>query len=417
VKFPGQGVEPHRKLGWIVRSSLDPSATYADVAVHGNGLTSLQYRREQGGQTYQLPSMVSAPDVVQLERKGKMFIMSVARYGEPFRRTELNELDLGNDVYVGLFVCSHNPKVSERGIFSNVRIIVPPAEAWQPYRDYIGSNMEVLRLDSPTLKVIYTSPGSFQAPNWTRDGKALIFNQDGKLYRFDLAAKTAAPIDTGAVASNNNDHVLSFDGTQLGISSSADDVKASVVYTVPVAGGTPRRITQAGPSYFHGWSPDAKTLFYTAQRDGEFDIYRIPADGGDEVRLTTAKGLDDGPESTPDGRWIFFNSSRTGRMQIWKMRPDGSEQQQITGDEFNNWFPHIAPDGKSMVVLSFLADVDPTDHPFYKQVYLRQMDLEGGGARVIAYVYGGQGTINVPSWSPDSTSIAFVSNSALPVPR
>jgi len=142
VKFLGQGVEAHRKLGWIVRSSLDPSATYADVAVHGNGLTSLQFRREQGGQTYQLPSMVNGPDVVQLERDGKMFTMSVARYGEPFRRTELNELDLGNDVYVGLFVCSHNPKVSERGVFTNVRIVVPPPEGWRPYRDYIGSNLE-----------------------------------------------------------------------------------------------------------------------------------------------------------------------------------------------------------------------------------------------------------------------------------
>ena len=115
------------------------------------------------------------------------------------------------------------------------------------------------------------------------------------------------------------------------------------------------------------------------------------ADGGDEVRLTNAKGVDDGPESTPDGRWIFFNSSRTGRMQIWKMRPDGTEQQQITGDEFNNWFPHIAPDGKSMVVVSFLSDVDPADHPFYRQVYIRQMDLEGAGAKVLAYAQRGPG--------------------------
>jgi Tol biopolymer transport system component len=158
-------------------------------------------------------------------------------------------------------------------------------------------------------------------------------------------------------------------------------------------------------------------LFFTGLRDGELDVYKISADGGDEVRLTNAKGVDDGPESTPDGRWIFFNSSRTGRMQIWKMRPDGTEQQQITGDEFNNWFPHIAPDGKSMVVVSFLSDVDPADHPFYRQVYIRQMDLEGAGAKVLAYVYGGQGTMNVPSWSPDGKSIAFVSNTALPAPH
>ena len=415
--FPGQGVEEHRKLGWIIRTSLDADDTYVDAAIHGNGLTSLQYRAVKGGPTMQLPSAVVAPDVIQLERKGKMFIMSVARYGEPFTRTELTELDLGDDVYVGLFVCAHNPKVSERAVFSNVRIVVPPPAGWRPYRDYIGSNLEVMKIGSPALKVLYTAPGSFQAPNWTRDGKSLIYNADGKLYRFDLGTKTPTPIDTGTVTRNNNDHVLTFAGDMLGISSSAGDSDGSVVFTMPTTGGSPTRITKASPSYFHGWSPDGTFLFYTAQRNDEFDIYKIPAGGGDEIRLTTAKGLDDGPESTPDGRWIFFNSARTGRMQIWKMRPDGTEQQQITGDEFNNWFPHIAPDGKSMVVLSFLSDVDPSDHPFYKQVYLRQMNLEGAEAKVIAYVYGGQGTINVPSWSPDSTSIAFVSNSALTAPH
>ena len=418
AKFIGQGVEAHRKLGWIVRSSLDADATYADAAIHGNGLASLQYRSVKGGPTYQLPSMASGPDVIQLERRGKQFTMSVARYGETFTRTELTELELPDEVYVGLFVCAHNPKVSEQAVFSNVRIVVPPAEGWRPYRDYIGSNLELMDVSKPDLKVLYTEPGSFQAPNWTRDGKSLIYNASGKLYKFDLATRTPTLLDSGAVQSNNNDHVLSFDGTMLGISSSsADDGNRSVVYKMPSSGGAPTRMTKGSPSYFHSWSPDGTFMYYTAQREGDFDIYKIPSAGGEEIRLTTAKGLDDGPESTPDGRWIFFNSARTGRMQIWKMRPDGTEQQQITGDEYNNWFPHVAPDGKSMVILSFLADVDPAEHPFYRQVYLRQMDLEGASARVIAYVFGGQGTINVPSWSPDSKSIAFVSNSALTAPH
>jgi TolB protein len=418
ARFIGAGTEAHRKLGWMVRSTLDPDATYVDAAIHGDGLASLQYRPVRGGTTLQLPSAVKAPDVFQLERKGRTFVMSVARYGETFTRTDLAELDLGDEVYVGLFVCAHNAKVSERAVFSNVRVVVPPPAGWRPYRDYIGSNLETMRIDGPDRRVLHTDPGSIQAPNWTRDGKALIFNGSGRLYRFDLATRIPAPIDTGFATSNNNDHVLSFDGSLLGISHhSPDDGNRSVIYTLPLAGGTPTRITRNSPSYFHSWSPDGKFLFYTGQRDGELDVYRIAATGGDEVRLTTAKGVDDGPESTPDGRWIYFNSARTGRMQIWRMRPDGTEQQQITGDEFNNWFPHIAPDGKSMVVLSFLPDVDPSDHPFYRQVYLRHMDLEGIGARVIAYVYGGQGTINVPSWSPDSQSIAFVSNTALPAPH
>ena len=196
-----------------------------------------------------------------------------------------------------------------------------------------------------------------------------------------------------------------------------EDERRSVVYTLPVTGGTPKRITAKSPSYLHGWSPDGKSLVFTGGRDGEFDIYRIPAEGGEEVRLTTTPGVDDGPEYSPDGQWIYFNSTRTGRMQIWRMRPDGSDQQQITNDEFNNWFPHLSPDGRSMVIISYGQDVKPEDHPFYKHVYLRMLRADGSEPRVIAYVFGGQGTINVPSWSPDGTRLAFVSNSALTAPH
>jgi Tol biopolymer transport system component len=152
---------------------------------------------------------------------------------------------------------------------------------------------------------------------------------------------------------------------------------------------------------------------YVGERHDEFDIYKIPAAGGDEIRLTTATGLDDGPAYTPNGRYIYFNSTRSGLMQIWRMRPDGSGQEQVTNDGFNNWFPHISPDGKWIVYLSFGQDVAPDDHPFYKHVLLRLMRIGGGPARVIAYLYGGQGTINVPSWSPDSRRLAFVSNSVM----
>jgi Tol biopolymer transport system component len=221
-------------------------------------------------------------------------------------------------------------------------------------------------------------------------------------------------VNTGFASSNNNDHVLSFDGRTLAISHhSAEDHNASIVYTVPVGGGTPRRVTKLGPSYLHGWSPDGKFLVYTGQRGGEFDIYRIPVDGGDETRLTSVPGLDDGPEYSPDGRDIYFNSVRSGTMQIWRMRADGTAPQQITSDQYNNWFPHVSPDGRWIVFLSFMKDVAPDDHPFYKQVYLRLMPTAGGPPRVVGYVYGGQGTINVPSWSPDSRRVAFVSNTDL----
>ena len=188
----------------------------------------------------------------------------------------------------------------------------------------------------------------------------------------------------------------------------------SHIYTLPVEGGKPKRVTARGPSYFHGWSPDARELIFTGDRDGAIDIYKIPAAGGEEQRLTNADGVDDGPEFTSDGKWIYFNSSRTGRMQIWRMTASGADQHQVSDDGFNNWFPHISPDGKWIAMLSYLPDVAAGDHPFYRQVSLRVMPVGGGPARVIAYLYGGQGTMNVPSWSPDSKRLAFVSNSAEP---
>ena len=207
--------------------------------------------------------------------------------------------------------------------------------------------------------------------------------------------------------------MLSFDGTMLAISDQSQGDNRSTVYTVPVGGGTPKRITPVGPSYLHGWSPDGKFLVYTGGRDNEYDIYRIPSDGsGPEVNLTKSKGLDDGPEYSPDGRYIYFNSLRSGTMQIWRMeRGRHRIPQQVTSDEYNNWFPHVSPDGQWIAFLSFPKEVSPADHPYYKRVYLRLMPAGSGFPRVIAYIYGGQGTINVPSWSPDGRMLAFVSNS------
>jgi TolB protein len=184
---------------------------------------------------------------------------------------------------------------------------------------------------------------------------------------------------------------------------------------VAATGGQPRQITPRGPSYLHSWSPDSRQLLFTGQRNQNFDIYRVPAAGGSEVRLTTAQGLDDGPEYTPDGKYIYFNSNRTGTMQIWRMRADGSQQQPVTTtNEYQDWFPHVSPDGKWLVFVSFLKEEVPAgDHPFYKHVYLRLLPISGKGQpKVIAYLYGGQGTINTPSWSPDSKRLAFISNSA-----
>jgi TolB protein len=414
AQFIGKGVEPHRKIGWIVRSSLDPNSPHVVAVVHGDGRTSLQFRRTKGAITEENIFTIMGADVLELERKGDTYTASMARFGDALATEQISDLALGDEVYVGLYVCSHNKDVIEKAVFSNVRITVPARDDFVPYRDYIGSDLEILDVASGSRLTIYHVSDSLQAPNWTRDGKALIYNRNGRLYRFDLAQGTPMELNTGFATSNNNDHVLSFDGKMLAISHHIrEEQNQSNVFTLPAQGGMPNRITTKGPSYLHSWSPDGKWLIYTGGRNGEFDIYKISANGGEETNLTNSKGLDDGPEYTPDGKYIYFNSTRSGLMQIWRMKPDGSQPEQITNDEYNNWFPHFSPDGKWIVYLAFPKEVRPDDHPFYKRVYLRLMPAAGGPSRIVAYVYGGQGTINVPSWSPDSKRLAFVSNTDL----
>ena len=418
ARFIAVGGDPHRKMGWTIRASLATGSPHLSAVVHGNGLASLQLRRSVGATTEEVKSRDSLsvnPDaLIQLERRDGVYLMSVAQFGDTLATQELTGVALPDTVYVGVFVCAHDSAAVERAELTNVRVTVPAPADFVAYRDYIGSRLEVLDVGTGNATVVREYRGSFQAPNWTRDGKALVYAQEGRLYRFDLASRIPTVINTGSARRNNNDHVLSFDGRLLGISNhTVEDSGASIVFTLPATGGTPTRITARGPSYLHGWSPDAKWLVYTGQRNGELDVYKIAASGGEEIRLTDAPGLDDGAEFTPDGNWIYFNSSRRGKMQLWRMRPDGSEQQQVTDDGFNNWFPHISPDGKWIAYLSFPADIPADDHPFYKHVLLRLMPIGGGQSRVIAYLYGGQGTINVPSWSPDGKRLAFVSNSVI----
>ncbi len=226
------------------------------------------------------------------------------------------------------------------------------------------------------------------------------------MYRLPVAGGSPEPIDTGFANRCNNDHGFSLDGSRMAISDQSRGGK-SLIYVLAAGGGTPTLVTSNGPSYFHGWSPDGSTLAYCGERNGEFDVYAIPVDGGGEKRLTSAKGLDDGPDYTPDGQFIYFNSERSGTMQIWRMKPDGSQQERMTSDDFNNWFPHPSPDGKWLVFLSYEKGV--AGHPANQIVWLRLMPLAGGPIEELARFFGGQGTINVPSWSPDSQKVAFVS--------
>ncbi|MEO9892808.1 biopolymer transporter TolR [Aurantibacter sp.] len=417
VEFVGDGVDPHRKVGWIVKNSLDPNSKHVNASTHGDGLTTLQYRKEIEAETEELVSTATNPDVIQLERRGNSYIMSTAKYGKEFTSVKLDSFEMDNEVYVGIYVCSHNPDVVESAIYRNVRIVRPVASDYQPYRDFIGSNLEIMNVETGHRKILYQSAHSIQAPNWTIDGKKLIYNSKGHLYNYEISTNAITPLNTGFAINNNNDHVLSFDGRLLGISNhNKDDEGNSSIYYLPVDGDSlPKKVTKSGlgASYLHGWSPNNKKMIFTGNRDGAYNIFTVDVASGKEERLTDYTTLDDGSEYSPDGKYIFFNSARTGKMQLWRMKANGKKQTQLTFDEYNDWFPHVSPDKKWIAFISFPADIDPSSHPFYEHCLLRIVPYEGGEPKIIGYIYGGQGTINVPSWSPDSKKIAFVTNTRL----
>lgn len=274
----------------------------------------------------------------------------------------------------------------------------------------VSSILETVNVETGERVTLKEFDGLIEAPNWTRDGKFLIYNSNGRIYSFTLATKDIREINTGFAVDCNNDHVLSPDGRQIAVSHHTLEDGQSRIYILPMEVGAPLLVTPIAPSYLHGWSPDGKTLAYCAERNGQYDIYTIPAVGGNETQLTNLPGLDDGPEYSPCGRYLWFNSTRSGLMQVWRMECNGAEPTQMTFDEANSWFPHVSPDGKLVAYITYRkGDVDPGAHPPNKNVEIRLMPSGGGPFQTLVSLFGGQGTINVNSWSPDSKAIAFVS--------
>jgi Tol biopolymer transport system component len=398
----------------MFRQTLDPDGVYVDASQHGSGMTALQYRRERGATTQDIELNIESPRRIRLEKRGNTITMFLSNHGEPLHQVGASiKLHFEGEFYAGIGVCSHNAQVVETATFSNLKLETPAPEAGQPV---LVSTLQTIGIEDNFRRaiVVATGPWKMEAPNWSRDGKTLIFNRETHIWTISAEGGTATILNTGAATHCTGSHGLSPDGKWLAISCSMPGKPETRVYIVPSTGGEPRLLTENPSSYFHSWSPDGKTIAFTRpNHTGGGNIHSIPFEGGAETALTTGTGISDDPDYSADGKWIYFNSDRTGGlMQIWRMRPDGTGAEQVTSDDFNNWTPHPSPDGKSILILSY--DKDVTGHPTNKDIALRILNVIDGKIRVLVNIVGGAGSDNVPNWAPDGTHLAFVSFQMLP---
>ena len=404
---------PNRKAVLMFRQTLDADGVYVDAAQHGAGMSGLQYRRGKGAITQDIELSTLYPQRLRLEKRGNTITMFGSLRGEPLHQVGASvKLALDGPFYVGLGVSGHDTKTAETAVFSNVELKAPPPAS---ARLVLYSTLQTIRIDDEHRQatVAYTARGHFEAPNWTKDGSALIFDQDGTMMTIPAKGGTPATLDVGAADHCNGSHGFSPDGKWLAITCSTPGKSEARVYIVPSSGGSPRLVTENANSYWHSWSPDGKTILFVRTGNGSFNIYAIPAEGGQEKAITSGSDASsDDPDFSPDGRYIYFCSDRGGSMQIWRMGADGRAPEQMTFDDQVNWTPHVSPDGKSMVFLSY--EKGTTGHPANKDVALRLMSLDDRKIKVIANIVGGSGTINVPSWAPDSDHFAFASYQMLP---
>jgi hypothetical protein len=429
VHFLGKGTVAHRKAALMIRQSLDADSAYADVALHGDGLTSLQYRPVAGAETLETkqaaPSDLSAPVRIRIERRGNSFTMISGKPGGPLTSTGPITATLRDPVYIGLSVGSHDANILETAVFANVSIEdLPQARPPQPR---FASKIIIFDLRDKSIRTVYRAETVFEAPNWSVDGKYLITNSGGHLYRIAVNGPAGAEpelINIDPSLRLNNDHAPSPDGKLIAFSASSPASRQSQVYVCNADGSNAHVMVTATPSYFHGWSPDGKYLAYVHQHPAangvpaNYDIFRVPVTGGDPVQLNTNPGYDDGPDYSSDGKWIYFNSDRSGKWDAWRIPADGAgpsdqKAERLTNEETEDWFPHPSPDRKWIVFLAFPKGT-ATHNERLPGTQLRLMPMPGAHLakksqpQVLTTFFGGQGTINVNSWAPDSKRFAYV---------
>ncbi len=406
IAFPREHGRAHRKAVLIVKQALDADGVYADVAIHGSGLSALQYRRAKGVTTQDIELNIDFPKTARIEKRGDVIRMFLSMHGEPLHQSGASiKLHLNGPFYVGIGLCSHDRDRSETAVFSRVDLRKPAPVAGG---SELFSSVQTIQTEDKFRRamMVRTVKGRIGAVNWSADGQTLYFNQDGRIAKMSvLGGRPENLIITPHLWCDDN-HGLSPDNSQLAVSCASAAGKPSSLYAVPLAGGAARRLTHGASAEFHGWSADGASIAFTGVRAGHSDVYVVPAQGGEEKQLTST-GANDGPDFGPDGR-IYFTSDRSGAPQVWRMNADGTQPEQLTRDEGSDRFPHVAPNGKQMVYLNSASPGKLAD------ATLRIMNLDDGQSRVLVDVFAGDGTLNAPSWSPDNHHFAFTAYDWLP---
>jgi len=427
VAMENPGGVDHAKASLCIRESLGPGARHVTICVTPADGTQFLYRSQANGKTVRIFADTEAqkssvpkgqfPCWLRIVRRGRQFSGYESADGKKWQLSGRIEIDLPTNTVIGLAASSHRTDILTKATFDHVKLSAQPANPLSNSSKKRCSQLATIGIDGTDKRLVYQTSDRIEVPNWSPDGKWLVFNSKGSLWRIpaDGGARPGR-ISTGGVMDINNDHVLSPDGKTIYFSAGEH------LYAVPFAGGQPRRISNdQAPErkfkyYLHGISPDGKTLAYTGAEVagddawGGLDLYTIPAAGGADRRLTKSPKPSDGPEFSSDGKWIYFNSELNaevpGHSQCYRMAPDGSGIEQLTRDERVNWFPHISPDRSWAVYISFPPGT--VKHPENRDVILRRMKPDGSEQADILRFNGGQGTINVTSWSPDSKRFAFV---------
>jgi len=411
IAFPREGGRPHRKAALVLKQDLSADGVYADAAVHGSGMTALQYRVAKGATTQDIELNIDLPRRVRIVKRGAEITMFLSMHGEALHQAGATiRLRFDDPFYIGIGVCSHEKDVTETAVFSNLELKHP---------EPIAANTTVLFSALQTIQtednfrrsmMVRTIEGRIGSANWTADGQTLYFNQDGQIKKMAALGGPLESLNIGPHLWCDDNHGLSPDNQLLAASCAEAEGKPSSIYVVSLVGGQLQRLTLEGSAEFHGWSADGTTIAFTGTRDGHSDVYVIPAQGGEEKRLT-ASAKNDGPDFGPDG-YVYFNSDRSGSMQIWRMKADGTMPEQLTREDAENWFPHVSPNGQQMVYLSYRKGAP--GHSTNENVALQIMDLSSRRSRLLVSVLGGEGTLNAPSWSHDNHHLAFTGYELLP---